>query len=200
MGLLDVLNGMQNGPRGQREPSGTSSSSGMSPLTMAVLGLLAYKAIKSFSGSQPSPNSAGTARPAEPTSLPGGSINAGMPGSGPGGGGLGDLLKSGLGALLASGAAGSVLSGGLNDVLKQFQQSGHGDAANSWVGTGPNKAISPNDLAKSLGADQINTLMTQTGMSHDELVAGLSQTLPEVVNQLTPEGRVPTEQELSRSL
>ena len=201
MGLLDVLNGMQNGPRGQREPSSTSGSSGgMSPITMAVLGLLAYKAIKSFSGSQPGPSSAGTARTAEPASVPGGTINAGMPGGGLGGGGLGDLLKGGLGTLLASGAAGSVLSGGLNDLLKQFQQSGQGDAANSWVGTGPNKAISPNDLAKSLGADQINTLMAQTGMSRDELIAGLSQTLPEVVNQLTPEGRVPTEQELSRSL
>ena len=52
MGLLDVLNGMQNGPRGQRDP--TASSQGMSPLTMAVLGLLAYKAFKSFTGNQPS--------------------------------------------------------------------------------------------------------------------------------------------------
>ena len=52
MGLLDVLNGMQNGPRGQRDA--TASSQGMSPLTMAVLGLLAYKAFKSFTGNQPS--------------------------------------------------------------------------------------------------------------------------------------------------
>jgi len=198
MGLLDVLKGMQNGPRGQREPS--SGSGGMSPITMAVLGLLAYKAIKSFSGSQPSPNSAGTARTTGPASLPGGTINAGMPGGGLGGGGLGDLLKGGLGSLLASGAAGSVLSGGLNDLLKQLQQSGQGDVAKSWVGTGPNKTISANDLAKALGTDQINTLVAHTGMSRDELIAGLSQALPEVVNQLTPEGRVPTEQELSRSL
>ena len=42
--------------------------------------------------------------------------------------------------------------------------------------------------------------MTQTGMSRDELIAGLSQVLPEVVDKLTPQGRVPTEQELSRSL
>ena len=51
MGLLDVLNGMQNGPRGQRTPS--AGGGGMSPITMAVLGLIAYKAIKSFSGAQP---------------------------------------------------------------------------------------------------------------------------------------------------
>lgn len=193
MGLLDVLNGMQNGPRGQRDP--TASSQGMSPLTMAVLGLLAYKAIKSFTGNQPSAETVGTPRGTQPAARSGGPTNAGMPG-----GGLGDLLSSGLGGLLASGAAGGVLSGGLNELLKQFQQSGQGDVAKSWVGTGPNKSISPNDLAKTLGADQIDTLMAQTGMSRDELIAGLSQVLPEVVDKLTPQGRVPTEQELSRSL
>ncbi|HEV2698829.1 MAG TPA: YidB family protein [Terriglobales bacterium] len=201
MGLLDVLNGMQNGPRGQPAPSSTGSSrGGMSPIATAVLGLLAYKAVKSFGGGQPSPNSAGTARTGQPASPPGGTTNTGMPGSGSGSGGLGNLLKGGLGSLLASGAAGGVLSGGLNDLLKQFQQSGQGDVASSWVGKGPNKTIAANDLAKVLGADRINTLMENTGMSRDELIASLSQALPEAVNQLTPEGRVPTEQELSRSL
>jgi uncharacterized protein YidB (DUF937 family) len=193
MGLLDVLNGMQNGPRGQQDP--TASSQGMSPLTMAVLGLLAYKAFKSFTGNQPAAETVGTPRGTQPAARPGGLTNAGMPG-----GGLGDLLSGGLGGLLTSGAAGSVLSGGLNELLKQFQQSGQGDVAKSWVGTGPNKSISPNDLAKTLGSDQIDTLMTKTGMSRDELIAGLSQVLPEVVDKLTPQGRVPTEQELSRSL
>lgn len=193
MGLLDVLNGMQNGPRGQREA--TTGGGGMSPITMAVLGLLAYKAVKSFTGNQQNPAPAGTGGTARPAPPPGGAINSGMPG-----GGLGDLLSSGLGGLLASGAAGGVLSGGLNELLKQFQQGGQGDVANSWVGTGPNKSISPADLARTLGADQINALIAQTGMSRDELIAGLSQALPEVIDKLTPHGRVPTEQELSRSL
>ena len=185
MGLIDVLNGMQNGPHGPRGSS-TGSGGGMSPLTMAVLGLLAYKAVKSFT-SQPG------AAPAAPAA-PGSSQSAGS------GGGLGDILKNGLGGLLAGGAAGSVLSGGLNDLLKQFQQSGHGDVAKTWVATGPNKAISSDDLAKALGGDQINTLMAHTGLSRQDLLAGLSQYLPEAVNQLTPDGRLPTEQELSRSL
>ena len=185
MGLIDVLNGMQNGPHGPRGSS-TGSGGGMSPLTMAVLGLLAYKAVKSFT-SQPG------AAPAAPAA-PGSSQSAGS------GGGLGDLLKNGLGGLLAGGAAGSVLSSGLNDLLKQFQQSGHGDVAKTWVGNGPNKAISSDDLAKALGGDQINTLMAHTGLSRQDLLAGLSQYLPEAVNQLTPDGRLPTEQELSRSL
>jgi uncharacterized protein YidB (DUF937 family) len=191
MGLIDVLNGMQNGPHGPRGPS-TGSGGGMSPLTMAVLGLLAYKAVKSFT-SQPGAAPAAPAAPARPVA-PGSSQSAGA------GGGLGDILKNGLGGLLAGGGAGSVLSGGLNDLLKQFQQSGQGDVAKSWVATGPNKAISSDDLAKALGGDQINTLMAHTGLSRQDLLAGLSQYLPEAVNQLTPDGRLPTEQELSRSL
>lgn len=211
MGLLDVLNGMQSGPRGQQGPS--TSSGGMSPITMAVLGLLAYKALKSFGG-QPGAGADASGHTAAPAA-PGSNMNVGggmgdllksglgglLPGqSASAGGGLGDFLKGGLGGLLAGGAAGGLLSGGLNDLLKQFQQSGQGEVANSWVGTGPNKAISPNDLAKALGADQIKGLMAHSGMSRDELLAGLSQHLPNVINHLTPDGRVPTEQEMSRAI
>ena len=183
MGLLDVLNGMQQGPRGPSNPS-AQSSGGMSPMTMAVLGLLAWKAIKHLSASQPG---------AAPAPAPG-NAGSGM------GGGLGDVLKGGLGGLLAGGAAGSVISGGLGDLVKQLQQGGHGETANSWVGTGPNKQIAPGDLAKALGADQINALASQSGLSRDELLAGLSQQLPDVINQLTPDGRLPTENELSGRL
>ena len=158
-------------------------------MTMAILALLAYKAVKHFGGSEPN------AAPA-PAPSRGSSVNAGLPG-GATGGGLGDLLKGGLGGLLAGGAAGSVISGGLGDLLKQFQQNGQGDTANSWVSPGPNKAISPGDLAKALGADQIETLASQSGLSRDELLAGLSQHLPDVIDHLTPDGRLPTESELS---
>jgi uncharacterized protein YidB (DUF937 family) len=185
MGLLDVLNGMQNGPRGSSTPSAQSSGGGMSPLTMAILGLLAWKAIKHFSGNQ-----AG----ASPQPAPG---NTGGSGGGSPGGGLGDVLKGGLGGLLAGGAAGSVISGGLGDLLKQLQQSGQGETANSWVSNGPNKQIAPGDLANALGADQLNALSAQSGLSRDELLSGLSQHLPDVINHLTPDGRLPTESELS---
>ncbi|HEY6380588.1 MAG TPA: YidB family protein [Pseudolabrys sp.] len=193
MGLIDVLNGMQNGPHGQREPNANPSagSSGMSPITMAILGLLAYKAVKSFTGSQqpsPAPANPRVQTGAKPTS-----VNA--PESS---GGLSDLMKGGLGGLLAGGAAGSILSGGLNDLLKQFQQNGQGDAVDSWVGTGPNKPIPPKDLANALGADKISTLSSQTGMSRDDLLNALSQYLPQAVDRLTPQGRLPTEQEAQR--
>ena len=194
MGLLDVLNGMQNGPRGQRTPGSGSSGGGMSPMTMALLGLLAYKAIKTFTGGQPN------AAPTRPSAQPGATMGtpAGSPASSGSTGGLGDLLKGGLGGLLAGGAAGSVLSGGLNDLLKQFQQNGHGEVAQSWIGSGPNKTISPDNLEDALGADRINTLSSLSGMSRDDLLNGLSQQLPDVVDQLTPDGRLPTDQEAAR--
>jgi len=190
MGLLDVLNGMQNGPRGQRTPS--SGGGGMSPMTMALLGLLAYKAIKSLSGNQRS------AAPTRPGTLPG--ANPGTQNAGAATGGMGDLLKGGLGGLLAGGAAGSVLSGGLNDLLKQFQQNGKGDVAQSWIGSGPNRSITRNDLESALGGDQINALMSYSGMARDDLLNGLCQQLPDVVDQLTPDGRLPTEQEAARMI
>jgi uncharacterized protein YidB (DUF937 family) len=198
MGLLDILNGMQHGPRGPSAPSDPNAKGGMSPMTMAILALLAYKAVKHLGGGQSgSPTAPGPA-PSPNT------VNAGLPGGLGGalgggglGGGLGDLLKGGLGGLLAGGAAGSVISGGLGDLLKQFQDSGHGDAANSWVSPGPNKHISPGDLGRALGADQINTLASQTGLSRDELLEGLSQHLPDVINQLTPHGRLPNPNEVS---
>ncbi|MGL5168469.1 MAG: YidB family protein [Afipia sp.] len=204
MGLLDILNGMQNGPRGPSEPSNSSQSSGgMSPMTMAILALLAYKAVKHLGGSQSGTSPAAPSAPS-PQQLPG-TTTASADGGGLGGllgGGLGDLMKGPfggtLGGLLAGGAAGGALSGGLNDLLKQFQEKGHTETANSWVSNGPNKQISPGDLASALGADQISTLTSQTGLSRDELLAGLAKQLPDVINQLTPNGRLPTEHEASR--
>lgn len=188
MGLLDVLNGMQNGPRGEREPG----KGGMSPITMAILGLLAYKAFKGMSGGQTAPSTPSAPAPTQPSSGGlGGLLN---------GGGLGGILAGGLGGLLSGGAAGSILSGGLGDLVKQLQQNGLGDAANSWVGTGPNKSVDPNDLAKALGADQLDALTNQTGMSRNELLEGLSQYLPQVVDSMTPQGRVPDANEISKLL
>ncbi|MDP1585571.1 MAG: YidB family protein [Bradyrhizobium sp.] len=189
MGLLDILNGMQNGPRGPSNPN-AQDKGGMSPITMAILALLAYKAVKHIGGGG-QPQTAPAPAPSPNT------VNAGLPGGGMGGG-LGDLLKGGLGGLLGGAAAGTVISGGLGDLLKQFQQHGQGEVADSWVGKGENKPIAPGDLGQALGIDQINALTSQTGLSQDELLAGLSQQLPGVIDQLTPDGRLPTESELSK--
>jgi uncharacterized protein YidB (DUF937 family) len=195
MGLLDVINGMQQGPRGPSTPSSQSSSGGMSPMTMAILGLLAWKAFKHITAGSP-----GAAPPQMPSPAPSGGTVAGGNSGGGLGGGLGDILKGPLGGMLGGAAAGSVISGGLGDLLKQLQQGGHGDTANSWVGKGQNKAIAPGDLANALGVDQINSLASQSGMSRDDLLSGLSQYLPQVIDHLTPDGRLPTENEVSGRL
>ena len=186
MGLLDVLNGMQNGPRGGVSSGGRGS--GMSPITMAILGLLAYKGIKHFqAGPASSPS------PAAPQGGLGdilGNLLGGPTGSGSASGGLGDLLKGG--------GFGGILSGGLGSLIHDFQQSGQGETANSWVGHGQNKDIAPADLEHSLGPDVIRTLIEKTGMSKEELLSALSRELPQTVDELTPEGRLPTEQEALR--
>jgi len=68
----------------------------------------------------------------------------------------------------------------------------------SWVGTGPNKTISQGDLADALGGDTLNQLSRQTGMDRGDVLSELSQHLPHFVDQLTPQGRLPTEEEAAR--
>ena len=212
MGLLDILNGMQNGPRGQRQPQTRESGGGMSPMMMALLALLAYKALKG-SGSRaqaPAPN--------KPASLPPGTATAGGPAGGLGdilggllggragsasagagsGSPLSDLLKGGLGGLLGGAAAGNVLSGGLGNLVKDLQEHGHGDVAQSWIGSGQNQEIAPRDLEHALGSEALDHIAQQTGVSRAELLDGLSVHLPDLIDQLTPHGRLPTEQEAAR--
>src|SRR4051812_41489480 len=93
MGLLDILNGMQNGPRGQTDPN---AKGGMSPITMAILALLAYKGYKHLSGGQQAPAAPGSQR------FPG--RNDMDANAGASGGGLGDIL----GGLLGGGRGGAV--------------------------------------------------------------------------------------------
>ena len=191
MGLLDILNGMMSGPRGQSPLSGAGGSGGgMSPVTMALMGLLAYKAVKSFTGASAADQP--TADPASAGMASGGL--GGIVGSLLGGGAAG----GGLGGLLGGSSPGAVVSSGLGSLIKDFQNGGYGQAAQSWVGQGANQEIAPNDLAKAIGPDAINAIAQQTGMNRDDLLASLSQHLPELINQLTPNGRLPTEQEASR--
>jgi uncharacterized protein YidB (DUF937 family) len=194
MGLLDVLNGMQNGPRGSAKPG----SGGMSPITMALLGLLAYKAYKgATSQTAPAPSQrdlppAGTPGTGGLGGLLGGLFGGSAPQAGAGG------LSSWLGPMLAGGAGGAVLSDGLRNLINGMSNSGHAQAAQSWVGTGPNQDISTSDLAKSIGAEDLDALSQQSGLPRDQLLEGLRTQLPELVDKLTPEGRLPTQEEASR--
>jgi len=132
-----------------------------------------------------------------PGAMPGGTPQ-GMPQGGRPGGSLADMIPGGLGGLLGGAAAGTVLSGGLENLIKGFQESGQGRTVQSWVNRGPNEDISSGDLEHALGADTINALSRQTGMDRGDLLAGLRQQLPDFVDQLTPDGRLPTEDEAQR--
>jgi len=194
MGLLDVLNSIQGGGASS-DPRAQSAQAGMSPMAKALLALLAVYAARNLRRADaPSTQPAQQPRPA------GGGTSAG-PSTGTGGlpgGDLGDLLRGALGGLLGGAGAGTVLNGGLGGLLKQLQESGQGDVVKSWVGNGPNKQISQGDLADALGTNTLNELSRQTGMDRGALLSGLSQHLPRFVDELTPDGRVPTEQEAAR--
>jgi uncharacterized protein YidB (DUF937 family) len=111
--------------------------------------------------------------------------------------GSGGLLGK-LGGILAGGGAGSLLSGGLGDLIERFKQNGQGHAADSWVKVGPNHQLSSAQLEQAIGPDVLNTLTQETGLSREELLARLTRDLPAAVDQLTPDGRLPTEEEAAR--
>jgi uncharacterized protein YidB (DUF937 family) len=104
-----------------------------------------------------------------------------------GGGGLGGLLGG-----LGGAGAGGLLGGGLGELIENFREKGQGDVADSWVGTGPNKDIEPQQLEQAIGPDVLDTLAQQTGLSREEIVARLSKELPNAVDQYTPDGRLPS--------
>jgi uncharacterized protein YidB (DUF937 family) len=92
---------------------------------------------------------------------------------------------------------GNVLDG-LGGLLRQFQQHGQGGVIDSWIGTGANKNISPKQVSEALDPDLIEEISRRTGLSREQVLGGLSQVLPNAVDQLTPEGRLPTRQEMAR--
>lgn len=113
---------------------------------------------------------------------------AGAPGgSGQQSGGLGGLLGN-----LGGAGAGGLLSGGLGELVQRFQQNGHGEVAESWVGTGANKEVAPQQLEQAIGPDVLDSLTQQTGLSREDILARLSKDLPHAVDQYTPDGRLPT--------
>jgi uncharacterized protein YidB (DUF937 family) len=115
----------------------------------------------------------------------------------PGGaaGGLGSLLGGaggGIGGLL-SGLGGA---GALGALVNRFQQQGFGQQAESWVSSGPNQAIAPHQVGEVLGEDSLSELQARTGLNRDQLLQELAHELPQAINAVTPEGRLPNDAEL----
>jgi uncharacterized protein YidB (DUF937 family) len=145
------------------------------PSLAALLGLVAVagyqnrEKIGEFIKGLQNPNAAGTG--------PGGPASPARPEQGT------DMTGSGYG--------GDSILGGLGDLMEQFRTSGQGRKADSWVSTGRNEPIDDREMEQALGASLLERLTQQTGLSREELLRRLSQTLPDTVDQLTPEGRLP---------
>ncbi len=186
MGLLDSILGNMMGAGGTSMQGRGGSTS---PIVQALMALLATKAFQHHrSGSQDGSLGGGLG------GMLGGQ-GGGLGGMLGGGGGLGGGMPGGLGGLL--GGSGSSAGGGLGGLLDQFRQNGYGDHADSWVGTGQNRRLAPDELSHALGPDTIDELEQQTGMPRQQLLAELSDHLPDAVDHFTPDGRLPTHEEVS---
>jgi uncharacterized protein YidB (DUF937 family) len=93
-------------------------------------------------------------------------------------------------SLLGSSGGGSA-SGGLDGVLGALRSKGLGDVVSSWVGTGANRAISPEQVQSALGQDKVSQFAKQAGVSGNEATAALAGMLPGLVDKLSPDGRLP---------
>ncbi|MBW4023393.1 MAG: DUF937 domain-containing protein [Proteobacteria bacterium] len=127
-----------------------------------------------------------------------GDLMQGSGGSSPMGSVLTNLLggQAGAGAQQSPSGQGQgsglgVGGGGLAGILSAFEQAGLGHIAQSWVGNGPNQAVSPGQLQNVLGQDQVNSMANQAGMQPNDFLGQLAQHLPNAVNAMTPNGQLP---------
>ena len=175
----------------------------LSPLILLLLGVLAWRTYKGkgplaemlrgLSGAAAdaapaAPPGYPQTRPAFPPGPPMGAPPSVPPMARPGG--LGGAFGGNMGGAFAGGMAGGMLGSGLHELLNRFQHNGYGDVANSWIGTGANRAISPDELQQALGPDTVNALANEAGLSDIAVLSGLSHDLPDAVDELTPTGAI----------
>lgn len=82
-------------------------------------------------------------------------------------------------------------TGGLSGLISRFEQGGLGDIVSSWVGTGQNADVSGEQIANTLGADKIKEIAGKLGVSDNQVSGGLASLLPQIIDRLTPDGKVP---------
>jgi len=187
MGLLDdLLAGAVSGggPSGQpqQRPGGLGGSGALAALLPVVIAMLANR----------------------------GGAQRGGSGTGGSGGGLGDILGQalgtnrggggGLGDILGQVLGGGAGAGGLGGLLEKLNQGGYGSHAQSWVGTGQNMPMPAGAIKDVFGQNGLAAIAQKTGLSESEASDGLARLLPEVINHVTPQGRVPDANELESKL
>ncbi|MEW6224577.1 MAG: YidB family protein [Chloroflexota bacterium] len=107
------------------------------------------------------------------------------------GGAAGGAFDGGAGGDLV-GALGGLVGGegGLQGLIAQLGQGGLGDVVGSWVGTGRNRPVDPQQLASALGPEKLQQLAGQSGLSIDKLLPILAAALPTIIDAVTPDGKV----------
>jgi uncharacterized protein YidB (DUF937 family) len=98
-----------------------------------------------------------------------------------------EIAKSAMKMLSSSDGAG----GGLGGIVSSLQSGGLGDAVSSWLGSGDNLAVAPDQLAAALGPEKVSQFADQAGISGSEAGVLLSGLLPQIVDKLSPDGALP---------
>jgi uncharacterized protein YidB (DUF937 family) len=88
---------------------------------------------------------------------------------------------------------------GLDAVLDKFRASGLDDKVESWISQGKNAALSPDEVKDALG-DELDGFATKAGVAKDQAADGIAKALPELVDKLTPDGVVPSEEKVKSEL
>lgn len=109
---------------------------------------------------------------------------------------LASLLSGSQGGMQQGGAQ-APGAGGLGGLMSAFQQAGLGDVMQSWINQGSNQPISPDQLHNVLGPNQAQAMANNAGMPLQDFLTQLSQHLPQAVDKMTPDGKLPDEGTLS---
>ena len=107
------------------------------------------------------------------------------------------MLEGLLGGIVGAEMATTVNSfiqqhGGVQGIVAQLEKQGLGATVQSWIGTGPNQPISPDQVHQVFGSGSLAQIAAKAGLNPQELAQKLSQVLPTAIDKLTPEGRVPS--------
>jgi uncharacterized protein YidB (DUF937 family) len=113
----------------------------------------------------------------------------------PGTGNPDNGILSEIGSILNSDDPAGNLARAIGELVDRFKTSGDAETADSWVSSGRNQSVSPEQLEQAIGPYTLAELETKTGLSREQLLERLSRDLPEAVDHMTPLGRVPTAQE-----
>ena len=178
-----VVNQSQAGVPAQTQAPASTQQGGMpslSPVAKGVMLVLAAKAWQAYSAQR----AAAGAAPAQA--------------SAPASGGIGSFGAGGLLGGLAGMIGGLGGAGALGGLMRQFEQTGFGEHARSWIGGGENEPIAPEQVETVLGGQTLNELAKRFQIPIEQLKTELAAALPEAVDQLTPRGKLPSDADLAK--